>query len=158
MHDLESFADRILDELMATHPMRRRPEIEWRNLRVTAGLACYHEHQIRLSRIVLRDEESVRATLIHEYAHLLAVERFGRAGAGHGPHWKSVMRELGAAPQVRHSYAVQRNQKRQEVAYRCDRCGTLLTRSRKLPARRPYVHNGCGGLVRLAYQKALPAD
>jgi SprT protein len=103
----------------------------------------------------------LRDTLVHEYAHLLAYRRHGRHGIGHGPRWKEAMADLGAAPKVRHNYEVQRNSSRQEVAYTCQKCGAILVLSRKLPKRRRYVHNGCGGPIKFAWARAVmpqPSD
>ena len=147
--DLQSFATSLLAELCERHPLGYKPQLRWSNLRVTAGLAHYDTNAISLSRIVLTDEERVRATLIHEYAHLLAVKRHGPKAAAHGREWQSAMRDLGEPPVVRHRYEVRRNAKRQRVTYRCVKCGAHLPRSRKLPKRRQFVHASCGGRLRL---------
>ncbi len=118
-------------------------------MRVSAGMAYYRTGVIGLSSKILDTEEKVRSTLVHEYAHLLAVDRHGRKAASHGPIWRQTMIELGAEPTVRHRYEVERNQPRQKVEYRCVKCGKLIERSRRLPKRRRYVHATCGGNLRL---------
>ena len=135
-----------LTRLLARFPMPR-PELVWTRFRVTAGRADYARWRIELSEIVLRDEASARETLVHEFAHLLAVARRGRAGAGHGEPWRRAMRDLGAEPRVRHSFEVVRNVPRQRVLYACERCGETLARTRRLPRGRRYLHTGCGGVV-----------
>lgn len=130
----------------------------WKAYRVTAGMAYYRLRTIGLSSIVLRDAEAVRATLRHEYAHLLAFHRAGPAGAGHGEPWRKAMRDLGETPQVRHRYEVQRNEKRQRVTYECLRCGSAIVRSRRLPSRRRYVHANCGGDLRLRAVERVIAE
>lgn len=147
--DFETLANALLDELCASHPMAARPSLVWKSLRVSAGIAYTRRNAIALSRIVLVSEEAVRDTLIHEYAHLLAVHRHGAAGAGHGPAWRQAMHDLGVEPKVYHRYQVERNQKRQVVTYQCTKCGRLIERSRRLPKRRKYMHSDCGGLVKL---------
>jgi predicted SprT family Zn-dependent metalloprotease len=149
--DLVPFADRLLDELCERFPIGYRPVLVWKRLRVSAGIAKYRERTIVLSRTILTDRERLDTTLKHEYAHLLAVARHGRKAAGHGPHWQAAMSDLGLEPAVRHQYEVVRNAKRQEVGYRCRRCGALITRGRRLNGRRRYVHSLCGGPLKLEF-------
>jgi SprT protein len=125
------------------------PKLTWKKLRVTAGVAFYHRKEIVLSSVVLNTHERLENTLRHEYAHLLAVERYGMKGAGHGSAWRQAMRDLGLNPVVHHDYEVQRNSTRQRVVYRCMKCGTLVDRARRLPSRRRYVHANCGGPLKL---------
>jgi SprT protein len=148
--ELQGYSIELLDHLCAKFPLGYTPKLSWKkSLRVTAGVANYVKGEIALSSVVLTDRERVRITLLHEYAHLLAVKRHGRRAAGHGLHWQQAMRDLGLPPEVRHRYDVQRNGKRQKVIYCCLRCGTKLERSRRLPRRRKYVHATCGGDLRL---------
>lgn len=156
--DLETRAYALLGELCLRHPCGFVPAVVWKNLRVSAGIAKYRERQIVLSRLLLVDEARLDSTLKHEYAHHLAVARHGRRAAGHGPHWQAAMRELGLEPKVRHDYPVERNAPRQEVGYRCRRCGALITRTRRLNRRRKYFHSLCGGPLKLEYVKSVPAD
>lgn len=125
------------------------PTIVWKGYRVTAGMAYYRTGIIGLSKRVLTTPEAVRETLLHEYAHLLAVHRHGRAAANHGPAWQQAMRDLGLEPKVRHTYEVERNSARQKVTYVCTRCGKPIVRTRRLPGKRRYVHVDCGGGLRL---------
>jgi SprT protein len=152
---LDQSARTLLNQLSAAHPLGYTPSLQWRNLRVTAGLAYYKEGLIVLSRLVLTDEARMEITLRHEYAHLLAVARHGRKGAGHGVHWQQAMRELGVQPKVRHNYEVERNERRQEVTYRCARCNASFNRHRRLPRKRKWVHAGCGGPLRLESVKRI---
>ena len=151
--NLEEEAGRILDELCERHPVGYRPAIKWKNLRVTAGSAFYKTGEIVLSRVLLNTRERLENTLKHEYAHLLAVKRDGLKAAGHGKPWKQAMIDIGLPPVVRHSYEVERNQPRQQVHYRCDRCGHTFSRARRLPRRRRYFHVDCGGPIKLVAVK-----
>ncbi|HEY3780145.1 MAG TPA: SprT-like domain-containing protein [Fimbriimonadaceae bacterium] len=152
---LEAAAQTLLQELCAQFPLGYTARIAWRGYRVSAGMAYYKTGIIGLSRIVLQDEAQMQLTLRHEYAHLLAYVRHGKAGAGHGEPWKQAMIDLGLPPKVRHNYEVQRNAKRQQVGYLCQRCGTVLVRSRRLPRRRRYIHNGCGGSIKYAWTRQV---
>lgn len=134
------------------------PKLVWKNLRVSAGIAKYQERTIVLSKAIVTDEERLNSTLKHEYAHLLAVARYGRRAAGHGWQWKETMVELGEEPEVRHCYPVIRNGQRQEVGYRCRRCGSLLTRNRRLPRGKRYYHVTCGGSLALEFVRHLEGE
>jgi len=149
MSTLAANAAAILAELTASHPLGYVPVLQWKNLRVTAGMAYYTKGMIALSRVLLTDEARLRRTLVHEYAHLLAVARHGRKAAGHGAAWRQAMLELGAEPEVTHKYEAKRNARRQQVTYRCKGCGASIVRARRLPRRRKWVHAGCGGAVSL---------
>jgi SprT protein len=118
-------------------------------------MAYYGTFTIGLSRHVLTDEERVRETLVHEYAHLLAYAREGKTGAGHGAAWRRAMADLGAPANVRHRYEVRRNARRQRVAYRCRKCGKDFTRARRLPSTRTYVHAACGGALQMLGIEAI---
>jgi SprT protein len=131
------------------------PFLQWKGLRVSAGMAYYRAGRIALSTRILRDEASVRDTLIHEYAHLLAVHRHGKKGAGHGPEWQQAMREMGLEPKVRHTYHVERNQRRQKVTYKCVHCGTLFVRGKRFPRGARYLHVGCGGDLKLVQVQSI---
>ncbi len=154
----EQAVDTTLDDLCLRFPLGYRPVIQWRGYRVSAGMAYYRRGIIGLSHRVLKDENAVIDTLIHEYAHLLAVKRFGQKGAGHGEPWQQAMIDLGQEPKVRHNYAVERNESRQQVTYVCLRCGKSIVRARKLPKRRRYLHANCGGDIRLSRIEPVTAS
>ena len=146
---LTQLAEELLTEAMGRFPLSYTPKIRWKNLRVSAGMAYYRIGTIGLSAIILDTHDKLRQTLLHEYAHLLAVDRHGQKAANHGPYWKQAMIDLGLEPKVRHNYECERNAKRQKVTYRCQRCGAHIERSRRLPRHRKYVHARCGGGLKL---------
>lgn len=156
--ELLAAAESCLADLMARHPLPYAPRIEWRNYRVTAGMAYYRIGVIGLSYHVLTTPGMVVDTLTHEYAHLLAVARHGVRAAGHGPAWRQAMRDLGQEPKVRHNYEVVRNERRQRVTYRCLKCGKQFDRPRRLPQHRKYVHASCGGDLRLVSVTRVTGD
>lgn len=141
-------AERIIAETLAQFPLSRPIHVQWRAYRTTAGMADYQTNTILLSKQLMTDEQRLRSTILHEFAHLLAFDRAGRHGRGHGPAWQKAMQDLGEVPTVRHNYECQRNTKRQSVRYECLKCGCIVTRSRRLPKRRIYLHAGCGGRIR----------
>lgn len=153
---LRARAEAMLDELVSRHPIGPRPLIKWKAMRVSAGMAYYGDWAIGLSTRLITDEERLEVTLKHEYAHLLAVARHGRKGAGHSAPWRQAMLELGLDPKVRHDFPVERNRPKSAVIYRCDRCAEQFQRSRKLPQARQYRHVGCGGVVKFV-GRVVPA-
>jgi predicted SprT family Zn-dependent metalloprotease len=144
--DLHALALRLVAEMSGRFAVRV-PTLEWRRYRTTAGMAHYDRWAISLSVHVLVDEERLRDTLVHEFAHLLAYSRHGEAGRGHGHPWRAAMIELGASPETKHRYPCRRNRPRQVVVYRCTACSVLIRRARRLPRRRKFVHVGCGGEI-----------
>jgi predicted SprT family Zn-dependent metalloprotease len=156
--ELQSIADRMLNELCAAFPIGFRPAIVWKSFRVTAGMAYYKSRTIGLSEIVLRDEASLHDTLVHEYAHFLAVYRHGLRERAHGPGWRRAMHDLGAEPKVRHNYDVERNASHLQVTYECLRCGKNFNRRRRLPRGGHFVHARCGGELRLTQiRRVIPS-
>jgi len=154
--ELGPLAEAELIRLCAQFPLPIPPRLEWRRYRTTAGTACLRTGTIALGLHVLTDAERLRATLIHEYAHLLAFHRAGTAGRGHGPAWRTAMRDLGVTPERTHRYPVARNQPRQEVVYRCAHCRTEIVRRRRLPRGKKYSHVGCGGSIRYVGHRPMP--
>ncbi len=145
----ERFAQELLEELAVSFPLKAPARIAWRSYRVAAGKAYFRDRLIGLSTRLLDTEEKVRDTLIHEYAHLLAVDRHGRIAANHGPLWQRAMLDLGAEPTRTHSYEVPPPRQSKEVTYRCERCQREIVRKRRLPRGRQFVHASCGGSLRL---------
>ena len=145
---LEEYAEALLAELLREFPLPKVPNLVWRRYRTTAGTADYNTWAINLSVHVLNDQAKLDSTLRHEYAHLLTFARYGRKrGTGHGPAWRSVMREMGQKPEVKHCFEAKRNQKRQVVVYKCQRCGEKMSRHRRLPRKLKYFHISCGGAI-----------
>lgn len=150
---LEALATQFLQALSKSHPLGYEPKLIWKPLRVTAGQALYMQGTIALSSKVITTEEQVRDTLVHEYAHLLAVARHGRKAANHGEAWQQAMRDLGAEPKRTHDYAVSRNQRHQEVVYRCKGCGAEIITRRMLNRKRRYMHRGCGAVIAYSHHR-----
>lgn len=147
-------AEILLDRLYAAFPLKTKPTIVWKRLRVTAGQAHFEANRIALSEIVVNCEERMIDTLVHEYAHLLAFHRHGRAATNHGPYWRKAMQDLGAKPTVRHRYEVQRNVISRDLLYVCERCGTQILKARRLDPKRRYHHVRCGGRIKFAGMRA----
>ena len=151
----QEFADRELERLWQLFPLKKKPIVEWKPLRVSAGLAYFRVYTIRLSYRVLKTEAAVKETLGHEYAHLLAYDRYGQKGTGHGAAWQQAMRDVGLVPTVRHNHEVERNEARQVVVYSCAKCGETFLRKRKFQQGRNYLHVKCGGALKFKHVRAL---
>ncbi len=160
LSELKDIAARRFADLSQRFPLRFSAHVFWRAYRVSAGMAYCSRGKIGLSTTVLHTPRQVEETLVHEYAHLLAFSRHGRKSVGHGPLWQEAMADLGAKPEVRHRYkTVKRNQARQEILYRCDRCGCEFSRTRRFAKGRRYLHVDCGGLLKLhEVRRITPAD
>jgi SprT protein len=68
-------------------------------MRTVLGRAFYRQYKINLNPVLLSDENELESTFAHELAHLVAVEIFGKCGAGHGRKWKWVMKTMGYPPE-----------------------------------------------------------
>jgi predicted SprT family Zn-dependent metalloprotease len=102
--------------------------------------------QFRQSRVQLRE------TLLHELAHAcdhLTNQPGQRYRRVHGPDWQSWAMALGINPQrTGHSPELdQLHQQRLKLVAVCQRCGVEILRLRRLPARRKFIHPGCGGRI-----------
>ncbi|HTL41222.1 MAG TPA: SprT-like domain-containing protein [Pseudolysinimonas sp.] len=73
------------------------------NARTRAGLCSYDKKRISVSRLLAGryDDDEIHQVLLHEVAHALA-----GAGAGHGPRWKKVARDLGYEGKRLHGGAI----------------------------------------------------
>lgn len=79
------------EALIATH-LDDSWSFAFDNAKRRAGLCDYTRKRISVSRYLAAryDDDDNHQTLLHEVAHALAGQ-----GAGHGPQWKRVARELG---------------------------------------------------------------
>src|SRR6476659_8376122 len=83
---------------LARQLLRQHGLHDWRfeldHARRRFGRCDYTHRRITLSRplTLLNPLEEVRDTLLHEIAHALT------PGAGHGPRWRAMCRQLGARP------------------------------------------------------------
>ena len=122
-----------------------------------AGQAFLYQNMIKINAYVLVNnvDDYIKQTIGHEYAHLIAHERFGRNIRPHGQEWRRVMTKLGLPANRCHSYEVQSARKTVKYQYSCHKCGRLMTlgkiRHKKIASgQSTYSHaGGCGG--RLMY-------
>ena len=80
------------DALIQLHLDPTRWTFDFDNAKRRAGQCNYSKHRITVSRYLAPrfDDDEMYQILLHEVAHALA-----GPGAGHGPRWKSIARELG---------------------------------------------------------------
>ncbi|MEI6512240.1 MAG: SprT-like domain-containing protein [bacterium] len=100
------------------------PTLVWNyRMRTTAGRYFVSTHLIELNPHLLTDEQRVKVTLAHEYAHAVASCR-AKGESSHGPTWHTVMAEIGIAAKVRHSFdaSALRRPSRWLKEYECPVC------------------------------------
>jgi len=73
------------------------------NARTRAGLCDYDRRRITVSRLLAAryEDDEIHQVLLHEVAHAIA-----GPGAGHGPRWKAIARELGYEGKRLHGGAI----------------------------------------------------
>lgn len=73
------------------------------NARTRAGLCRYDTKRISVSRLLAAryEDDEIHQVLLHEVAHAIA-----GAGAGHGPRWKKIARDLGYEGKRLHGGAI----------------------------------------------------
>lgn len=96
-----------------------------------------------------QDADQLKQTLLHEVAHFLDHQtRKGKRSyrTPHGAAWQQWMRLLGAdlgrgeAPRISQLY-----RQRMKPVARCERCGEVVLRLRRLARGRRWIHQPCGG-------------
>lgn len=121
-----------------------------RTLGTTRVAHGVHVGTVRLSRYLVTDGSDglLLDTLRHEIAHAVAFVRHGRKALGHGPLWRAVAREVGAAPRATCREGLELPAPHRLV---CRRCGATIGLFRR-PKHRPeaYRHKGCGGTLAAA--------
>lgn len=98
-----------------------------------------------------QEPEQLEQTLLHEIAHFLDHQTRSLRGPYRNPHgrsWQSWLQRVGGAGGSGSSAAISDlyRQRLKPVA-RCQRCGLLLKRLRRLPQRQRWLHRNCGGLL-----------
>lgn len=105
---------------------------------------------IRLQFSQAADQQ--RETLLHELAHACdhLVNQSGQPyRQAHGPGWKTWAEAFGIDPQrTGHSPELaQLHRQRLKPVAICQRCGFVVMRLRRLPARQKFLHPDCGGRI-----------
>lgn len=98
-----------------------------------------------------QEPEQLEQTLLHEIAHFLDHQTRSLRGPYRNPHgrsWQYWLQVVGGANGSGCSAALSDlyHQRLKPVA-RCQRCGLLLKRLRRLPQRQRWLHRDCGGLL-----------
>lgn len=135
--DLEK-AETMASDLMRGHGIAARGwYFDWDRAVKRLGAAHFRTKRITLSRPLteLNDEASVRNTILHEIAHVLA-----GAQAGHGPQWRIQARAIGCDARAVSTDAVLPDMPWSMV---CPNCGKRSPR-----ARRTKTMKACGDCCR----------
>jgi predicted SprT family Zn-dependent metalloprotease len=74
-------------------------------MRSVAGRALYSSSKIKINyRLHLKNYKELKATYIHELAHILTDSTYSRKNCKpHGKEWQEIMRIMGEAPEVTHN-------------------------------------------------------
>lgn len=117
--------------------------VSWNpRMRTAAGRAQARDWSIELNPRLqdlpdgVRDAE-LRATFLHELAHLVAFARAGRRRiAPHGPEWREACRDLGIPGEDRcHALDFQPRRLERKYAYTCPHCEAVIHRVRRIRRR-----------------------
>lgn len=79
-------------------------EISFDSAKRRAGMCKISSKEISFSvyHIENNDIETIKDTILHEFAHAIAYHLY--SDSGHGKHWKSVARQIGAIPKAKGSF------------------------------------------------------
>ena len=131
------------------------PEVAFDLRGQAAGQANYRENKIRFNRQLLEKytAEFVDQTVPHEFAHLVAYQKFGRRIKPHGAEWKRVMEAFGADPARTHSFDVSPTRRLKRFHYRCHCPGSdyqlSSIRHNRILRGRVYLCRKCGSALYL---------
>ena len=120
-----------------------------------AGQANYRENKIRFNRQLLEKytTEFVDQTVPHEFAHLVAYQKFGRRIRPHGAEWKKVMEAFGVDPARTHNFDVSPTRRLKRFHYRCHCPGSdyqlSSIRHNRILRGRVYLCRKCGSALYL---------
>jgi len=118
-----------------------------------AGQANYRENKIRFNRQLLEKYagEFVDQTVPHEFAHLVAYQKFGRRIRPHGMEWKRVMEAFGVTPTRTHNFDVSPTRRLKRFHYRCHCSGSdyqlSSIRHNRIQRGRIYLCRKCGSAL-----------
>ena len=102
-------------------------------LRTTLGRAVLDDLRVELNPRLLREHPAeLVPTLVHELAHLVVHERYGRV-ASHGRHFRTLMAAVRLSPAATHKLPtahLKRRRRRYLYLHRCSDCGySFIARS-----------------------------
>lgn len=136
-----------------------------------AGQARYGTRQgiggpwiIRYNPVLLREnpDSFIAQTVPHELAHVVAFVRHGHRIRPHGPEWRAIMEQFGAAPERCHRYDLARIPRRatRVFPYHCG-CGEhqlSSIRHHRVLAGQTYLCRRCAGPLRPGWGAPSPVD
>jgi len=123
-------------------------------MRSTLGRAVLEKSRVELNPRLLRAHPNqFIPTLVHELAHLVVYQRYGRVPP-HGPPWRALMAAVKIRPAATHKLPtahLRRARRRYLYLHRCSQCGmTFLARS----VRRNCFCRACGPGMTWAIHRA----
>lgn len=106
-----------------------------KKMRSTAGRASWPEAKIELNpKLEEVAPHEIRATMLHELAHLIAYSRAGRRRiAAHGVEWRQACHDLGIpGEKATHCLPLPSRTMQRRWRYQCPACGEGFDRVRKM--------------------------
>ena len=129
--------DLLLD--LGLDELAKRVSVSWnRRMRSSAGRATWPTALVELNpRLPEISKEEVRRTLLHELAHLVAYERYGkRRIQAHGLEWQQACSDLGIpGEKATHRLALPSRSMKRRWRYQCPSCETSFDRVRRYKGR-----------------------
>ncbi len=95
---------KIQAELTLQYPFLESWEISFDSAKKRAGICKINTKEISFSinHIENNDIETIKDTILHEFAHAIAYHLY--SDSGHGKHWKLVARQIGAIPKAKGAF------------------------------------------------------
>lgn len=164
IHSVDKKVDECLRRISDVYGVEMdRPEINFNQTGMTAGVAELRSWRIRLNPVLLIEnkQDFINRTVPHEVAHLAVQRIYPEAHTRstgkrelHGPCWREIMDALGADPARCHQYDIT-NVKRNvtKYDYECVKCGHVYSVGGKMHNRIqagvPYSCALCGKGARI---------
>lgn len=116
----------------------------------TLGSCNRRERLITVSKWHIQgsSEDSLRDTILHEFAHALAYARHGNKAWNHGPLWKEACGDLGANPNRISYQAYDVERPPAKYTLRCPQCG-IEDRRHRMSRGAKYSCVRCGSEIEI---------
>jgi predicted SprT family Zn-dependent metalloprotease len=119
-------AEKLARSLMREHQLLPKWSFQFDSAKLAFGKCNFTDRVISLSRhlVELNNEAEVRDTVLHEIAHALAPR-----GAGHGPKWRAIARQIGC--RAKRCYGREVVRPKPKFKGTCPSCRTVIFRYRR---------------------------
>ncbi len=154
-----SLKDKVYAELGETRGAKLFSQLQELPLRKSHAVtrlgsySCRGAEPLSIRLQFAQESEQLQQTFLHEIAHFLDHQTRSGGGAYRNPHgrsWQHWVRVVGVESESRSGISAAMSclyQQRLKPVARCNRCGQLLKRLRRLPLKQRWLHRDCGGLL-----------